>query len=82
MGTLFGFAIGYLLGARTGRSGYLEFVQAVQDVRESEEFRSLRSLVRSHAGQTMHALGVWVASEGTASDLDEMLRAAQGKFDD
>lgn len=82
MGALFGFAVGYLLGAREGRSGYLQFVQAVQDVRQSEEFRSLSGLVRDHAGQTMQAIGAWVVGGGTATDLDEMLRGARERLDD
>jgi hypothetical protein len=48
MGTLFGFAVGYILGARAGESGYDEVVRSVRAIRQSEEFRGFVSAMKDH----------------------------------
>ena len=48
MGTLFGFAVGYILGARAGENGYDEVVRSVRAIRQSEEFRGFVSAMKEH----------------------------------
>ena len=48
MGTLFGFAVGYILGARAGQDGFDEVVRSVRAIRESEEFRGFVSAMKDH----------------------------------
>jgi len=48
MGTLFGFVVGYILGARAGAEGFEEVVQSLRDIRGSEEFRGFVDAMKSH----------------------------------
>lgn len=48
MGTLFGFAVGYILGARAGQDGFEEVVRSVRAIRESEEFQGFVSAMKDH----------------------------------
>jgi hypothetical protein len=48
MGTLFGFAVGYILGARAGQEGFEELTRSIRAIRESEEFRSFVSAMKDH----------------------------------
>ena len=48
MGTLFGFAVGYILGARGGQDGYEELVRSVRAIRASEEFHDFVGAMKSH----------------------------------
>ena len=54
MGTLFGFVVGYVLGARAGGEGFDEVVQSIRDIRQSQEFRGFVDAMKSH---TRHVLG-------------------------
>jgi len=49
MGTLFGFVVGYILGARAGAEGFEEVVQSIRDIRRSEEFRGFVDAMKSHS---------------------------------
>ena len=75
MGTLFGFAVGYVVGARMGGRGFDEVVQAARDLRDSAEFRGLVDAVRSHAVHTARSGAAWVASEESEPVSDLLARA-------
>ena len=79
MGTLFGFAVGYVLGARVGARGFEEVSAAFAAVRSSQEFRAFRSLgvahVRSVLAEVVARLGPQPALDG-ASRRDQALRRA------
>lgn len=48
MGTLFGFAVGYVLGARAGNPGYERLRAAWEDLRSSREFQAFIDAARTH----------------------------------
>ena len=56
MGIVLAFAVGYLVGANTGKEGYQEVVDALKAVRDSDEFHGLAGAVRSHLGASLRQL--------------------------
>jgi hypothetical protein len=78
MGTLFGFAVGYVVGARAGSQGLDEVVDALRAVRESEEFRGLLAAVVDHARGTAATMGRWLATTDPSTSED-MLERARGR---
>lgn len=48
MGTLFGFFVGYIVGARAGSEAFDEVVQSYRDIRDSPEFASFVQVARHH----------------------------------
>lgn len=77
MGTLFGFAVGYIVGARAGNEGFDDVVEALRTIRESEEFRALLEITRSHLRGTVANVGGWLASAQTTSAEEMFARAKQ-----
>ena len=71
MGTLFGFVVGYVLGARAGNPGYERLHEAWTELRQSEEMRAFFDAARSHLQGTLR-----IASE-RLGEPDELL--AQGE---
>jgi hypothetical protein len=53
---LLAFAIGYVVGARAGETGWADVVDAAKALRQSDEFRALLDALRSHAAATLRAL--------------------------
>ena len=78
MGTLFGFAVGYIVGARAGSQGFDEVVEALRTVRRSEEFQALVEIVGSHLRGTAETVGQWLTTE-EASPAEEMLARARDR---
>jgi hypothetical protein len=76
MGTLFGFAVGYILGARAGNEGWEEVVRSVRAIRESEEFSGFVDAMKSHGRHLLRELTGRVAGEP-----DELLMPANGHVD-
>lgn len=68
MGTLFGFIVGYVLGARAGSQKFDEVVAAAKEVRNSEEFMALLDVVRLHAAGTATIVSDRLG--GQSSDVD------------
>jgi len=75
VGTLFGFLVGYIVGARAGSEGFDGVVQALRRIRESDEFRGFVQVVRSHARDTASTLAARLAEEGGARRTAEELVA-------
>lgn len=82
MGTIFGFIVGYIVGAKSGSRGFDEVVQALRDVRDSEEFHGLIQAVRIHAGETVKDLGERLSIEGGEPLLntEDLIAAARSRF--
>ena len=76
MGTLFGFVVGYIVGARAGSQGFDEVVDALRTVRDSEEFQAMVEIARSHLKGTVANVGQWLASTENTS-AEEMVARAQ-----
>jgi hypothetical protein len=76
MGTLFGFAVGYIVGARGGREGFDEVVDALRAVRESEEFHGFVQVLTDHLRGSAAILGRWLTA-AEADPADEMLARAR-----
>lgn len=65
---LFGFAAGYVLGARAEKEEFDDVVQALRAIRDSEEVRDLIVIVRRHTGQALRGLADVVERRAEASD--------------
>lgn len=68
MGVALAFAVGYLVGANTGRESYDEVIDALKGVRDSDEFRGLVAAVRSHVSATLHQLAEIVDDQQVQGD--------------
>jgi hypothetical protein len=77
MGTLFGFVVGYIVGARAGSQGFEEVVDALRTVRDSEEFQALGEVVRSHVRGTAGIVGRWLTDMETHSGAEMLERARE-----
>jgi hypothetical protein len=78
MGTLFGFVVGYIVGARAGSQGFEEVVDALRTVRDSEEFQALGEVVRAHVKGAAGTLGRWLTDMETHT-AEEMLERARDR---
>ena len=78
MGTLFGFVVGYIVGARAGSQGFEEVVDALRTVRDSEEFQALGEVVREHVKGTAGTVGRWLTDMETHT-AEEMLERARDR---
>lgn len=80
MGTLFGFAVGYILGARAGSESFDRVVEAFREVRDSEEFRAFVEVVRAHVKGTATVVAERLAGpeDATEERLDRARERARG----
>lgn len=69
MGTLFGFVVGYVLGARAGAEGFEEVVQSLRDIRQSEEFRGFVEAMKSHSRHVLGQVSGRLAGELPPEDV-------------
>lgn len=69
MGIFVAFAVGYVLGARTGSRDLDQLREAIAALRESDEFADLVSAARSHASHTLHEIANMV-ERGDTPDID------------
>ncbi len=60
MGVLFGFFVGWAVGARGGKKGYDDVVAAAKEVLRSDEMATLQAAVRMHAEFTLRQLADWL----------------------
>lgn len=75
MGTLFGFAVGYVIGARAGSDGFEEVVDALRAVRESDEVQAFVGVLREHLRGTASIVGAWMVSPPTSEEMLERAKA-------
>ncbi|MDQ1375751.1 MAG: hypothetical protein QOJ09_3089 [Actinomycetota bacterium] len=76
MGTLFGFAMGYIIGARAGQDGFEEVVRSVRAIRQSEEFGGFVDAMKSHGRHLLREM-----TGRLAGDPDHPLVPANGHGD-
>ncbi len=55
MGVLLAWALGYVVGARSGVHDFDDVARALKELRESDEARDLWSVVRSHAAHALRS---------------------------
>lgn len=84
MGTLFGFAVGYVVGARAGANGFDELTDSIRELRESDEFRSFVNVLTEHARSTARQvserfLGVSDGAGRGGNGTEAMLAAARAR---
>ena len=60
MGVLFGFFVGWAVGARGGRKGFDDVVSAAKEVLRSDEAATLQAAVRLHTEYTLRQLADWL----------------------
>lgn len=84
MGTLFGFIVGYVVGAKAGNERFEEVMDAFRSLRESDEVRSFVQVVRGHARDTARDLGdrldTALASEGGMPSEDDLMAEARARL--
>lgn len=80
MRTMFGFAVGYLVGSKAGSEGYDELVRSAKAIRDSEEVQHFVALLREHASHVLREVGDWVGgAEGTPT-LEDLLAEAKSRL--
>lgn len=77
MGTLFGFVVGYIIGARAGGEDFDEVVDAVRAIRSSDEFQAFVEVVRSHVKGTAATIGRWLSEAETRGTEEALVRARE-----
>lgn len=78
MGTLFGFFVGYVLGARAGSEGFDKVAQAFTEIRRSDEMRAFVGILRDHIRGTAATVSERLAAvEASAESTAERLAAAR-----
>lgn len=82
MSAVFGFVVGYVVGARAGSEGFARLEQAWHDVRDSAEFRDFLRLVRHHVLGTLHTVNERMQERGRVlPDGDELAARARARLD-
>lgn len=80
MGTLFGFVVGYVLGAKAGSQGFDRVVQAWNDLRSSDEFRDFLALLRSHTRGTLREAADRLGNTGDEPSPDDVVARARARL--
>ncbi|HUF32461.1 MAG TPA: hypothetical protein VMN58_04535 [Acidimicrobiales bacterium] len=55
MGVLLAWALGYVVGARSGVKDFDDVVEALKELRDSEEARDLWSVIRTHLAHALRS---------------------------
>ena len=82
MGTLFGFAVGYVIGARAGSEGFDDLLRALAAIRESEEYRGFMASLREHVLHTVKEVNQRLSVIGEAGQADDPLARARARLRD
>lgn len=83
MGTLFGFVVGYVVGARAGSDGFDDVVNAFNDIRRSREFQSFVAVATHHGRGALTRVLQRLAEppEARLSTIERARRRAEGLAD-
>lgn len=82
MGTLFGFAVGYILGARVGNPGYERLRDAWIELRSSREFREFFEAARTHVQGTLRVAADRIADgDRLVADGEDLLARARARLE-
>lgn len=81
MTTLFGFVVGYIVGARAGNEGWGRVEQALKDIRESDEFHNLIAVLRDHLRGTVQIVNDRLAGEdfNVMADIEALAARARAR---
>lgn len=81
MSTLFGFVVGYVVGARGGSASWGRVEQALRDIRQSDEFHNLVDVLKDHVRGTVSVVNDRLAAEdGSAmADLEQLAARARAR---
>lgn len=81
MSALFGFVVGYVVGARAGSEGWARVETAVREIKESDEFQNLISVLRDHLRGTVQIVNDRLASEDQSlfPDLETLVARARAR---
>ena len=80
MGTLFGFAVGYVIGARAGNEGFDDLLRAFSAIRESEEYRGFMASLREHLFHTVKVVNERLTAIGEAEAADDPIARARARM--
>ncbi len=82
MSALFGFVVGYVVGARAGNDGFERLEQAWRDIRQSDEFRNFLELVRTHVSGSLKTVGERLEDDSGSilTDIEERAAAARARL--
>lgn len=78
MGIVLAFAVGYVVGARSGTRGYDEVVSSLKAVRDSEEFQAFLAAMRSHVSFTLQDLSVRIGDGDQPLTMQDVLDRVRG----
>jgi hypothetical protein len=82
MGTLFGFAVGYVIGARAGNEGFDDLLRAFSAIRESEEYRGFMATLREHVLHTVRTVNERLTAVSEAESQDDPIARARARLRD
>lgn len=82
MSTIFGFVVGYVVGARAGSEGWDRLEQAMRDIRDSDEFQNFLTLLRDHVRGTLRSLNERLEAGDTPllDDVDRLTAEARRRL--
>ena len=80
MGTLFGFAVGYVIGARAGSEGFDDLLRGLAAIRESEEYRGFMTSLREHVIHTLGEVNKRLATFSAADGADDPVARARARL--
>jgi len=80
MGTLFGFAVGYVIGARAGNEGFDDLLRALTAIRSSEEYQGFMSSLRSHLRHTLREVNNRLAMVAEEPEPDDPVARARARL--
>jgi len=82
MGTLFGFAVGYVIGARAGNEGFDDLLRGLSAIRESEEYRGFMASLREHLFHTLRTVNERLSAVAEADAPDDPIARARARLRD
>ena len=82
MGTLFGFAVGYVIGARAGNEGFDDLLRALSAIRRSEEYQGFMASLREHVFHTVRTVNERLSAISEAETGDDPIARARARLRD
>jgi hypothetical protein len=80
MGTLFGFAVGYVIGARAGNEGFDDLLRALSAIRRSEEYQGFMTSLREHVRYTLRQVNERLAQVAAEPEPDDPVARARARL--
>jgi hypothetical protein len=80
MGTLFGFAVGYVIGARAGNEGFDDLLRAMAAIRRSDEYQGFMTSLREHLRHTLREVNARLAQVAEEPEADDPVARARARL--